>query len=284
MREYNLGFISDENIYTHVRETVLRYSANIDLSKFNKNIIDPIKLTFDAKVYGRTMEEVIASECMRQMDKSNNNHIGYFHQNIFRYAGNGWIVPTEGFDVVNEERHIFVEMKNKHNTMNSAASQKTYMKMQNKIVRDSRATCMLVETIATRSQNKTWVVTVDKEQFNNENIRRVSMDKFYEIVFEDSLAFVKLCKTLPDILDDVIANMDSGINMQQVDINNNIDETNNYIGKLDKDNIKILSKNIASEFNVQIRLSGDKFQNLPQKCHAYLPFRFLSYIFVIFEP
>lgn len=216
MREYNLGFISDENIYNHVRETVLRYSANIDLSKFNKNIIDPIKLTFDAKVYGRTMEEVIASECMRQMDKSNNNHIGYFHQNIFRYAGNGWIVPTEGFDVVNEERHIFVEMKNKHNTMNSAASQKTYMKMQNKIVRDSRATCMLVEAIATRSQNKTWVVTVDKEQFNNENIRRVSMDKFYEIVFEDSLAFVKLCKTLPDILDDVIANMDSGINKNTV--------------------------------------------------------------------
>lgn len=212
MREYNLGFISDENIYNHVKETVLRYSASLDLKKFNKNIIDPIKLTFDAKVYGRTMEEVVASECMRQMDKSNNNHIGYFHQNLFRYAGNGWAVPTEGFDVVNEERHIFVEMKNKHNTMNSAASQKTYMKMQNKIVRDSRATCMLVETIATRSQNKTWIVTVDKEQFNNENIRRVSMDKFYEIVFEDASAFARLCKVLPDILDDVIANMSREIN------------------------------------------------------------------------
>lgn len=205
MRNYNLGFISDENIYNHVRETVNRYSASIDLKEFNKNIIDPIKLTFDAKVYGRTLEEVVASECMRQMDKSNNNHIGYFHQNLFRYAGNGWSVPTEGFDVVNEERHIFVEMKNKHNTMNSAASQKTYMKMQNKIVRDSRATCMLVEAIATKSQNKTWIVTVDKEQFNNEHIRRVSMDKFYEIVFGDSHAFAKLCRALPDILDDVIA-------------------------------------------------------------------------------
>lgn len=205
MRNYNLGFISDENIYNHVQETVNRYSASIDLKEFNKNIIDPINLTFDAKVYGRTLEEVVASECMRQMDKSNNNHIGYFHQNLFRYAGNGWSVPTEGFDVVNEERHIFVEMKNKHNTMNSAASQKTYMKMQNKIVRDSRATCMLVEAIATKSQNKTWIVTVDKEQFNNEHIRRVSMDKFYEIVFGDSHAFAKLCRALPDILDDVIA-------------------------------------------------------------------------------
>jgi hypothetical protein len=192
------------------------YSASIDLKSFNKNIIDLIKLTFDSKVYGRSMEEVIASECMRQMDKSNNNHIGYFHQNLFRYAGNGWMVPTEGFDVVNEERHIFVEMKNKHNTMNSASSQKTYMRMQHKIVRDSRAVCMLVEAIATRSQNKTWIVTVDKERFNNENIRRVSMDKFYEIVFNDSEAFAKLCRALPSIIDDVIANMSRESNKNTV--------------------------------------------------------------------
>lgn len=204
MSKYHLGFISDEDIFNHVRETVERYSANIDLAAFNKNIIDPIKLTFDAKVYGRTIEEVVMSECIRQMDKSNNNHIGYFHQNLFRYAGNGWTVPKEGFDVVNEERHIYVEMKNKHNTMNSAASAKTYMKMQNKIVRDGKATCMLVEVIASHSQDKTWIVTVDGEQFNNEHIRRVSIDKFYEIVFGEASAFVKLCKALPDILDDVV--------------------------------------------------------------------------------
>ena len=213
---YNLGFISDEDIYNHVKETVLRYSVSIDLNEFNSNIVDPIKLTFDAKVYGRTLEEVIASECFRQMDKSNNNHIGYFHQNLFRYAGNGWEVPAEGFDVVNNNRHIFVEIKNKHNTMNSAASQKTYMKMQNKIVRDSRATCMLVEVIAKKSQNKTWVVTVDKEQFNNEHIRRVSMDKFYEIVFEDPLAFAKLCRALPVILDDVIQELGNAANQNTV--------------------------------------------------------------------
>lgn len=213
---YNLGFISDEDIYNHVKETVQRYSVSIDLNEFNSNIVDPIKLTFDAKVYGRTLEEVIASECFRQMDKSNNNHIGYFHQNLFRYAGNGWEVPAEGFDVVNNNRHIFVEIKNKHNTMNSAASQKTYMKMQNKIVRDSRATCMLVEVIAKKSQNKTWVVTVDKEQFNNEHIRRVSMDKFYEIVFEDPLAFAKLCRALPVILDDVIQELGNAANQNTV--------------------------------------------------------------------
>ena len=49
MKTYKLGFISDQDIYRHVKETVLRYSAKIDLAAFNKNIIDPIKLTFDAK-------------------------------------------------------------------------------------------------------------------------------------------------------------------------------------------------------------------------------------------
>ena len=216
MRKYNLGFISDNDIFNHVRETVLLYSASITLKDFNKNIVDPVKLTFDAKVYGRTMEEVVTSECIRQMDKSNNNHIGYFHQNLFRFAQNGWTVPEEGFDVVNEERHIFVEMKNKHNTMNSASSQKTYMKMQNKIVRDSHATCMLVEVISTRSQNKTWIVTVDKERFCNEKIRRVSIDKFYEIVFGDAKAFFKLCQALPDILDDVIETLERDSNQSTV--------------------------------------------------------------------
>ncbi len=216
MNKYRLGFISDEDIFRHVKETVQRYSASISLKEFNKNIVDPIKLTFDAKVYRKSMEEVVASECIRQMDKSNNNHIGYFHQNLFRYAGNGWSVPKEGFDVVNEEKHIFVEMKNKHNTMNSAASQKTYMKMQQKIIRDSKATCMLVEVIATHSQNKTWIAKVDNERFENDNIRRVSMDKFYEIVFGDSLAFAKLCNVLPLILDDVIKELGSASHQNTV--------------------------------------------------------------------
>lgn len=207
MKDYNLGFISNEDIFNHVKNTVLQYSTNIDLKDFNKNIIDPVKLTFDAKVYGRTMKEVVIAECIRQMDKHNNNHVGYFHQNLFNYAGNGWAVPKEGFDVANEGRHIFVVMKDKHNTMNSTALRKTYIKMQHKLVNDKDATCMLVEAIAEQSQNKTWVVTVDKERFNNPKIRRVSMDKFYEIVFGDATAFMRLCKALPDILDDVISSL-----------------------------------------------------------------------------
>lgn len=207
-RKYGLGFITDENIYQHVKHTVDLYRKTISLKEFNSNIVDPIKLTFDSKVYDKKIEEIINEECFRQIDKTNSNNIGYFHQNLFRYAGNGWEVPPNGvtgFDVQNIDRHIFAELKNKHNTMNAASSQKTYMKMQNQILQDDKAVCMLVETIAKTSQNRKWEVSIDRRKFAHERIRRVSMDKFYEIVFGDELAFMKLCKSLPDILDDVMS-------------------------------------------------------------------------------
>ena len=204
MQKYNLGFIPDNLIFEHVRNTVLAYRREITLKQFNQNIVDPIKLTFDANVYGKTIHQAIEDECFRQIDKSNTNKIGYFHQNIFRYAGNGWSVPKEGFDVENLEKHIFVELKNKHNTMNSASSQKTYMKMQSKLLEDDQATCILVEVISQKSRDDKWKISLDKKSHSHSKIRRMSMDKFYALVFDDDLAFYKLCVALPKIIRDVV--------------------------------------------------------------------------------
>lgn len=205
MRNYNLGFISNENIFEHVKLTVESYRREITLLQFNENIVDPIKLTFDSKVYGKTIQQAIEDECFRQIDKSNTNRIGYFHQNLFKYAGKGWTVPAEGFDVENNELHIYAEIKNKHNTMNSASSQKTYMKMQAKLLDDDQATCYLVEVISSKSKDDTWRITLDKKPRAHNHIRRMSMDKFYELVFHDPQAFFKLCIALPDIIEDVIS-------------------------------------------------------------------------------
>ncbi len=208
LRKYNLSFISDADLFKHVKDAVEVYSASMDLKKFNKNLIDPIKLTFDKIVYKKTIEEIIDSEIIRQLDKTNTNGIGYFHQNIFKYiGGEAWFVPKEGFDIVNESQNIYVEMKNKHNTMNSSASQKTYMKMQNVIINKAQAVCMLVEVIAKKSQNIAWETTVDKVKMKHESIRRVSIDKFYEIVTESKTSFKELCLALPIVVKDVVDSM-----------------------------------------------------------------------------
>lgn len=208
-KKYGLPFIKDEDIFRHVKDTVEKYRFSINLKEFNKNLIDPIKLTFDSKIYGKSMMEIIESESIRQIDKSNTNHIGYFHQNIFKYF-DGWDVPDKGFDVIHEKQKIFVEMKNKHNTMNSASSQKTYMKMQNTILRNDEATCYLVEVMAKNSQDITWKISLDGEGMSNKNIRRISIDNFYKIVTGVDDAFKMLCEALPKILDDVIKDNDMG--------------------------------------------------------------------------
>lgn len=154
----------------------------------------------------KSFEEVIKDELVRQRDKTNSNAIGYFHQNMFKYIKD-CEVPKEGFDVIytkKDNKKIYVEMKNKHNTMNSSSSQKTFMRMLNKIAKDNNAECYLVEAIAKNSQNIIWKVSVDGDRLENEKIRRVSLDKFYGIVTGDSEAFYKICMELPKLIDEII--------------------------------------------------------------------------------
>lgn len=216
MNNYNLGFISNENFFNHVKDTVLKYRFSMNLKEFNKNLIDPIKLTFDSKVYKKELDLLINDEVMRQIDKSNTNQIGYFHQNIFKYFGNGWSVPKEGFDIINEDLQIYVEMKNKHNTMNSSSSQKTYMNMQSKILKETNANCYLIEIIAKNSQDIPWLVSLNGNQISDERIRRVSIDKFYEIVTGEKEAFKKLCEKLPLVIDDILEDISDDITKNSV--------------------------------------------------------------------
>jgi hypothetical protein len=231
MKNYNLSFINDDDLFNHVKNTIQKYRFKITLKEFNKNLIDPIKLTFDSKVYGKTIKEIIESESIRQMDKSNSNNIGYFQQNIFKYIYHKdtkqtkWSVPKQGFDIVNEVGKIYVEMKNKHNTMNSSSSQKTYMRMSSKINNNPEATCMLVEVIAKKSQNIPWQISLDGESIFHEKIKRVSIDKFYEIVTGEQEGFKQLVEALPKVMDDVLEYIQqNGIENSVFEELQNIDE------------------------------------------------------------
>lgn len=98
--------------------------------------------------------------------------------------------------------------------MNSSSSAKTYMRMQSTLIADPESICMLVEVIAPYSRNISWQVTLDGEkQPVNKNIRRVSIDKFYEIVTGEKDAFLNLCKILPTVINDVVKNV--GFKMKQ---------------------------------------------------------------------
>ena len=213
-KDYCLNFICKDDFEMHVGNTIKQYNdtlKSINLSKFNSNLIDPIKLLFDKSVFNKSFEEIIRLELHRQRDKSNNNIIGYFHQNMFKYIKN-CIVPKEGWDIIftSKEMTYYIEMKNKHNTMNSSSSSKTYMKMQNHLLNANdrdRSICALVEIISKSSQDKPWTITLDKkQQLPNEKLRRISIDKFYHIVTGEKDAFKKICIQLPITIKNLIKN------------------------------------------------------------------------------
>ena len=206
---WEISFFTREQFKNHVYKTVLNYTKVLEpmtLEKFNSNLIDPIKLTFDSKVYGKDIESIIVDEIARQRDKTNTNTIGYFHQNLFKLI-KGCMVPEHGFDVIykrNDGRTVYVELKNKHNTMNSSSSQKTFMRMQNQLLKDPSCLCYLVEVIASKSQNTKWNVSLDSESTSDERIRRVSIDKFYEEITGDKTAFKKICDVLPETIEEIV--------------------------------------------------------------------------------
>lgn len=219
---WNLTFISEKDFEDHVQATIQKYGDKLesfDLRRFNKNIVDPVKLIFDKTVYRATWEETISNEIFRQRDKANNNDIGYFHQRIFQYMdkchvpanGNegGWDVIYKDPDGIKMPdgsivHTIYVEMKNKHNTMNSSAAGKTFIKMQDQLLNDDDCACFLVEAIAKKSQNIKWETTVDKKKVGHKLIRRVSMDRFYAIVTGQEDAFYQICMALPDVIQKVV--------------------------------------------------------------------------------
>lgn len=219
---WELSFISEKDFTNHVKDTIDKYGEKLesfDIVRFNKNIVDPIKMIFDKIVYQTSWDEIVGNEIFRQRDKSNNNDIGYFHQRIFQYINNchvpdngtegGWDVifqVSEGItlpegDIVHT---VYVEMKNKHNTMNSAAAGKTYIKMQSQLLDDDDCACFLVEAIAKKSQNIKWSTTVDGKSVSHKKIRRVSLDQFYALVTGQEDAFYKMCMVLPKVIEKVV--------------------------------------------------------------------------------
>lgn len=220
---WKLSFISEKD----VQLTIDKYREKLqsfDLKRFNKNIVDPIKLIFDKSVYRSSWEQIISNEIFRQRDKSNNNDIGYFHQTIFKYIEHCRVLNNGedgGWDVIFENTNgiimpdgsrvsrVYVEMKNKHNTMNSASSGKTFIKIQNQLLQDDDCECFLVKAIAKNSQNIKWEPKVDGQKMGHKYIRRVSLDQFYSLVTGQKDALYNMCMVLPEVINKAVSELDS---------------------------------------------------------------------------
>lgn len=211
-----LPFISDEQLKKQV-EFVLNARAiafKAPLDTLFSNSIDPFSALFDAKAQGIDCHEWLTGERTRQVQKSLQNAIGTFHQEVIGNLYGGWEVLPEGLDVLNKERQIVAEIKNKHNTMNSGSATAVYDKMKEWVESPDKAfgfTAYLVQIISSggREYDMLWSPSLKKRPLHK-SIRVIDGRQFYALATGDRDALKKLFDALPTVIDEVLSEGISG--------------------------------------------------------------------------
>ena len=114
-----LGFISDEDLYRHTQKVlgVAKHAVTNAEMRLYSNKIDPFSALFDSLRQGVSLTLWIEQEKSRQIQKTMQNAVGEFHEDILGSMG-GWEKLPVGhvIDLKNITKKIIAEVKNKHNT------------------------------------------------------------------------------------------------------------------------------------------------------------------------
>ncbi len=202
-----LSFISDEHLLfciENLHSSYKKAKANVSKKKFYKNKIDTIKLTFDAKFNDLDEETLIKTEVNRQIDKSINNSIGTFHEQIL-----GGIVGFErgnlsGFDIKATNNTLFADIKNKHNTMNSSSAESLFQKLANYADTYKQAKCYWVQILAKSSFNEKWFGEINGKEYSHSRVYKISGDQFYQLLSGKENALFELYSVLPQAISDYL--------------------------------------------------------------------------------
>ncbi len=202
-----LSYITDEHLFACIANLHNAYqNAKSDISKkkFYKNKVDTVKLIFDSKFNKLDGEALIQTEINRQIDKSINNSIGTFHEEILggivRYVkGDG------GYDIKAEDDTLFADIKNKHNTMNSGAAESLFQKLAQYANTFKAAKCYWVQIWAKDSFCEKWRGEIQGKEYSHSRVYKISGDRFYALLTGEQTALFDLYKALPNAIEEYLS-------------------------------------------------------------------------------
>ncbi|WBX70581.1 Eco47II family restriction endonuclease [Tenacibaculum retecalamus] len=203
-----LSFISDEHLLScieNLHKSYLKAKANVSKKKFYKNKIDTIKLTFDAKFNDLDEETLIKTEINRQIDKSINNSIGTFHEEILGGITGFEIGNLSGFDIKATDNTLFADIKNKHNTMNSSSAESLFQKLAKYADTYKQAKCYWVQVLAKNSFNEKWFGEINGKEYSHSRVYKISGDQFYKLLSGKENALFELYQILPQAISDYLS-------------------------------------------------------------------------------
>ncbi|TVZ26447.1 Eco47II restriction endonuclease [Gillisia sp. Hel_I_86] len=202
-----VDFVEDEHLLkcvSNLFNSYLEAKKEFTKKKFYSNKVDVFKLIFDSKFNDLTEDDLIKLEMSRQIDKSVNNAIGTFHEEIL-----GGIKGYEsGYDIKANDESIFAEIKNKHNTMNSSSAESAFQKLARFADDHRKANCYLVQILAKKSFSKKWEAIINGKEYSHSRVHIVSGDKFYALLSGDPDSFFKLYEALPRAVEDFLKGID----------------------------------------------------------------------------
>lgn len=224
-----IDFVSDEHLLSCVENIYNAYAkakAKFTKSKFYSNKVDTFKLTFDAKFNGLSEEDLIKAELKRQIDKSVNNAIGSFHEQVLGGIEGYELGNLSGFDIKAEDNSLFADIKNKYNTMNSSSSESLFQKLSRYAddYRGENAKCYWVQILATKSFNEKWFSVINGKEYSHSRVYKISGDQFYALLTGKEDSFFELYKVLPLAIEDYLSSIDLE-KSEQNSILNDIEES-----------------------------------------------------------
>jgi hypothetical protein len=201
-----LPYVSDELLHEYTKDVLDKVlSAYVDSEeKIHSNVVDPFSALFDAMRQGISFEDWLMQERSRQVQKTLQNAVGDFHQNILGSV-KGWQNPGRGggYDIINREKRILGEIKNKWNTLNSSSAESTYKKLARYIDNDFFGYTGYVVFIVPK-QTEDYDVPWSPNQVimpRRSDIRRIDGESFYKMVTGLDDALEMLFDVLPSVIE-----------------------------------------------------------------------------------
>lgn len=211
MENKYVNFITDSHLLyciANIHKAYLKAKSNISKNSFYSNKVDTIKLTFDSKFNEIVEESLIQSEILRQIDKSINNSIGTFHEQILSGINGFEGGNLSGFDIKAIDDSLFADIKNKHNTMNSSSAEALFQKLARFADTYKKAKCYWVQILAKGSFAESWRGEINGKEYSHSRVYKISGDQFYAMLSGQDNALFQLYKALPIAINDYLSSIE----------------------------------------------------------------------------
>ncbi len=204
-----VDFISDDDFLECVKWVCDAYpeeASEIDMKHLQRNTLDPFKVVFDMINIKNDFDSWLLIEQMRQQDKTINNRIGDFHQRLLGKV-DGWedlgIGHPLGIDLKNEKETIFIELKNKHNTVKGEDLKHVFDKLE-KVTKEHKKSIVYYAYILPKNPGSGEKIWKTSRREPNKRILEAWGARVYEIVTRDSEALNKVWNALPIAIKDLL--------------------------------------------------------------------------------